>query len=86
VLTNPLVQNAQAKMTVGLERAHAQLLGQVEGLAVMIFGLFGLRGLALRGNLTEEAQGIRLVTAFLSRTGESQRPLGESMCLRQVTG
>ena len=50
---------------MGLERAHAEFLGQGEGLVVVGFGLLALRGLAPRGNIAEEAQGIRLVTAFL---------------------
>jgi hypothetical protein len=41
-------------MAVGLERAHAQFLGQSEGLAVEGFDQFGLWGLALRRNVAEE--------------------------------
>ena len=71
---------------MGLERAHAQFLGQGEGLAVVGFGLLDLWGLAMRGNLAEEAQGIRLVALFLVLTGERQRPLGEGMRLLQAAG
>ena len=31
---------------MGLERAHAELLGQSEGLPVVGFGLFDVRGMA----------------------------------------
>ena len=44
-------------MAVGLERAHAQLLGQGEGLALVGFGSLNLRGLALRGDLAKEVEG-----------------------------
>ena len=60
-------------MAVGLERAHAEFLGQGEGLLVVGFGRLDLRGLALRRNVAEEAQGIRLVAPFLVLTGERQR-------------
>ena len=39
------VQRAEAAVAVGLERAHAQLLGQGEGLAVVGVGRLGLRGM-----------------------------------------
>ena len=80
------VQRAEAKVAVGLQRAHAEFLGQGEGLAVVGFGLFDLWGLAPRRNVTEEAQGIRLVAAFLVLTGERQRPLGEGVRLLQTAG
>jgi len=73
-------------MTVGLERAHAEFLGQGKGLAVMGGSFVDIRGSVMRSNLTEEAQGICFIAAFLSRTGECQRPLGESVRLLQVTG
>ena len=73
-------------MAVGLERAHAQLLGQGQGLLVVGFGLRALRGLAPRRNLAEEAQGIRLVAAFLVLTGKRQGALGEGVCLLQAAG
>ena len=40
------IQRAEAAVAVGLERAHAQLLGQGEGLAVVGFGRLDLRGIA----------------------------------------
>ena len=71
-------------VAVGLERAHAELFGQGEGLAVMGGGCVDVRGRAMRGGLAEEAEGIRLVAAFLVLTGERQRPLGEGVRLLQV--
>ena len=78
------IQRAEAAVAVGLERAHAEFLGQGEGLAVVGFGLLDLRRLAPRRNVAEEAQGIRLVATFLVLTGERQRPLGEGVRLLQV--
>ena len=55
------IQGAEAEVAVGQERAHAEFLGQGEGLAGS-----GLRpastsgGSRMRGNLAEEAQGIGL--------------------------
>ena len=71
-------------MAVGLERAHAEFVGQGEGLLVVGFGLLDLRGIAPRRNLAEEAQGIRLVAPFLVLTGMRQRPLGEGVRLLQA--
>ena len=38
----------------------------------------------MRGDLTEEVQGIRLVATFLVRAGERQRLLGEGLRLLQA--
>jgi hypothetical protein len=73
-------------VAVGLERAHAECLGQGEGLAVVGFGVLALWRLAPRGNLAEEAQGIRLGAPLLVRMGERQRVLGEGMRLLQAAG
>ena len=73
-------------MAVGLERAHAEFGGQGEGLLVVISGLRDLRSIATSGDLPKEAQGIRLVAAFLVRTGMRQRPLSEGVRLLQATG
>ena len=73
-------------MAVGHERPHAEFLGQGEGLLVVVFGQLALWRVAPRRNLAEEAQGIRLVAAFLVRTGERQRLLGEGVRLLQAAG
>ena len=54
---------------MGLERPHAELIRQGQGLPVVGFSGRDLRRLAMRGNLAEEPQGIRLVTPFLSLAG-----------------
>src|SRR5262249_19067712 len=79
-------QHAEALVAVGLERAHAQLLGQGEGLAVMGSGPLALRGIAMRGNVAEETHGVRLVAAFLVLMAKRQGALGESMSLLQPSG
>ena len=78
------IQCAQAKVAVGLEWAHAELFGQGEGLVVMGGGCVDVRGSAMRGDLTEEAEGIRLGALLLVLTGERQRVLGEGMRLLQT--
>src|SRR5919198_5142048 len=50
------IQGAEAEATVGLERAHAELLSQGESLAVMHFSRLHLRGIAMGGDLAVKAQ------------------------------
>ena len=64
------IQDAEATVAVGQEWAHAELVGQGEGLAVVGFGLLGLRGITMRGNVAEEPKGIRLVSTLLVMLGE----------------
>src|SRR4029453_4465194 len=75
------IQCAEAEAAVGLERVHAQLFGQGESLAVMGCGLCSLRRLPICRNVAEEAQGIRLVAAFLVLTSKRQRTFGKGMSL-----
>jgi hypothetical protein len=71
------IQRAQDAVAVGLERAHAECLGERKGLAVMGGGLVDVQGSAMRGDVAEEAQSIRLMAAFLVFTGVLKRPLSE---------
>jgi hypothetical protein len=50
----------------------------------MIFGRHGLWRLVLRCNVAEEAQNIRLVTAFLTLTGEREGTLSEGVRFLQA--
>src|SRR2546425_4212694 len=59
------IERAQAPATVGLERAHAEFIGQSEGLLTVGYGGVALPGVAQRRDVAEEAQGIGLVAAFL---------------------
>src|SRR5262245_15975578 len=80
------IQRPKAMMTVGLERAHAEFLGQGEGLPVVIFYLLGLRRVAMPGEVAEESEDPRLSPAFLVLTGECEGLHGKGVCVRQVTG
>src|SRR4030095_11342651 len=80
------IQSTEAAVTVRHKRAHAEFLGQGQGLAVVGFVWRGLWGIAPRSKLAEEAQGIRLVATFLSLTSVGQRALGEGVRLLQAAG
>ena len=75
-----------AKVAVGQERAHTELLSQGEGLAVVVFGWLDLGGITMRSDLAEEAQGPRLVAPFLVRTGEIKGLHGAGVGLLQAAG
>jgi hypothetical protein len=66
---------------MGNQRVHAEFVSQGEGLSVVGFGFCDMWGLMLRRDLTEEAQGIRLVTPLLVRAGMRQGVLGEGLRL-----
>ena len=80
------VQGAEAAVAVGLERAHAQFLGQGEGLAVVGFGL-SLSGGSRRAAISPRR---RRAYAWWPRswccTGKRQRTLGEGVRLLQAAG
>ena len=59
-------------MAVRLERAHAQCLGQSQGLTVGGCGQLGLRGMAVRVDLAEEPQGPGLLTLLRVRAADLQ--------------
>ena len=80
------IQRAEATVTMGYKRAHAQCLSQGQGLTVVGCGRLDLRRLAPRRNLAEEAQGIRLESSLLVRTGECQGPLNEGVPLFEAAG
>ena len=73
-------------MAVGHERAHAELVGQGQGLPVVGFGLVALWRLVPRRNVAEEPESIGFMAPFLVLTGERQRPLGEGLRLLQAAG
>ena len=72
-------------MAMGLQRAHAELLGQSKGLPIMGFIVVCLWGLAPRRDLAEEAQDIRLVAPVRELAGDRQGALGVGVRLRQAT-
>src|SRR5262249_40875178 len=78
------IQRAEPAVAVGHGRAHAEFLGQGEGLLVVGFHLRVLWWLTPCCNVAEEAQGICLVAPFLVRTCMRQRTHGEGVCLPQA--
>src|SRR4029453_15789291 len=83
---NLTIEHAEAIVAVSLERTYAEFVRQGEGFSVVGGSFFDFRGIAMGGNVAEEAQGIRLVAAFLVLTGERQRTLGEGVRLLQAPG
>jgi hypothetical protein len=65
-----------------LQRAHAQLFGQGEGLTIVGSSLVDTRGLATHDNVTKETVGMRLVAAPDVGTGEIEE--ASSKCARLV--
>ena len=66
------IQRAETPVAVRLERAHAQRLGQSQGLTVGGFDQLGLRGLAVRVDLAEEPQGPGLISLSCGHAAELQ--------------
>ena len=71
---------------MGLERAHAQLVGQGQGLTVRDFGLLDIRWIAMRGDLAEESENPRLVSPFFVRSGEIEGTLRALDCILRSLG
>jgi hypothetical protein len=63
------IEAAEAEVAVRLERAHAQLFGQGQGLLVVGCCQRVLRRRAPYCDLAQEVHGIRLVAALLVCTG-----------------
>ena len=63
-------------MAVGLERTHAQLLGQGQGLLVVGFGLLGIGGIGVGMDDAKLVQRVRLVPAFPELPGQGERLAG----------
>src|SRR3990170_3138461 len=64
------VELAEAEVTVGDEGAHAELLGERERVTEVAVSV--LRGIAAGGDLTEEPEGPRFVTALTAFAGKAQ--------------
>ena len=67
------VQPAQPEVAVGHERAHAQFLGQGQGLLVVGFGLRDIGGIGVGLDDAKLVQRERLVPAFLLLPGQVER-------------
>src|SRR2546428_130320 len=71
------VELAEAEVAVGDERAHAELVGEGHGLPVGGFGLLGIRGIAMRGDLAQSPESPRLVRPTLVVTGKIEGLTGK---------
>ncbi len=71
---------------MGLEWAHAQLVGQGQGLTVRDFGFLDIRVIAMRGDLAEESVDPRLVSPFLVRSGDIEGTLRALDCILRSLG
>ena len=67
------IERAEAAVAVGLERAHAQFLGQGQGLLVVGFGLRDIGGVGVGMDDAKLVQRERLVPAFLLLPGQVER-------------
>src|SRR5439155_1514929 len=84
-LTRLRIQRAEATVAVRLERAHTQLFGQGEGLAVVADGGLDLWGCLARRALAQEPQGPGLGAALLALAGEVESLRGALARLLQAT-
>ena len=64
------IQGTKAKVAVGLERAHAEFVGQGQGLLVVGFGLRGIGGIGVGVDNAKLVQRMRLVPACLVLPGQ----------------
>ena len=67
------VELAEPQVAVGHKGAHAQFVGQRQGLAVVLFGTLHFSGIAMRGDLAEEPLTPRLMPPFPVVTSEIER-------------
>jgi len=73
-------------VAVGLERTHAEGLGEGESLSIECLGLLDLGRLVMHGNLTEQMQGIGLVSTLLVILGEAEGMLSTFERILDVAG
>jgi hypothetical protein len=76
LVTDAMEQLAEAGVAVGLERAHAQLLGRHERLTIVGRGALDLGGIAMHGDITEEPLDIGEASALSSLLREVPRAQG----------
>ena len=67
------IQRAEAEVAVGQERAHAEFLGQGEGLLVVGFGLRDIGGIGMGMDDAKLVQRLRLVARVLVLPGQVER-------------
>src|SRR5439155_3503756 len=69
------VQFAQANVAVCHKRTHAELFGEGESLAIVVFRLPDIKGIFARCDLAKEPKSVRLVSSLFVLTGETQGAL-----------
>ena len=67
------VELAEAEVTVGHEGAHAELIGQDQRLAVVAVRRRFVRRCMMGGDLAQELEGMRLLSAFPLPAGDIER-------------
>ena len=72
-LTGRGIQRAEAPVAVGLERAHAEFVGQGESLAVVDFRLHNIGGIGVGLDGAELVQRARLIPTFFELPGQVER-------------
>jgi hypothetical protein len=70
------IEGAETQVAVGLKWAHAEFLGQSQGLVVVASSLINVRGVATHSNLAQETVGIRLVAASCVGAGDLEELSG----------
>ena len=80
------IEPTQPVLTVGLERTHAERLGQGEGLLVVRGGGHDVGGIVPRGNLAEQPQGPCLPALPVAVAGVGERPLRQLVGLLHTPG
>ena len=80
-LSGLAVQGAKATVTMCLEGAHAEFIGQGKGLLVVGCGFGEFWRIAVHGDVAEEAKNRRLSSAFLMLTGEIEGIRCELECV-----
>jgi hypothetical protein len=70
------IQSAEAPVAVGLERAHAEFVGQGEGLEVVGLGLLSIGGISVGIDNAKLVQRVRLVSACLLLPSQVKRLAG----------
>ena len=73
-------------MGMGLEWAHAECLGQGQGLLVVRCGGCDVRQVTVHGNLPEEPQGPRLIAPHFVVAGVLKLTLGQPVRLLHLPG
>jgi hypothetical protein len=73
-------------VAVGLQRAHAKLVGQGQGLLVVRSGGRDIRWVTVHGDLTEQPQGLCFLAPTFALASVTETALGQSVRLLHTPG